>query len=96
MLAVDSDHLRHAEEPTEGDVEPDLFGDFAPDCILDAFQKIDLAAGQIPVTGLEAAAPALDKLYQAVAKDRRAAADARSFAQEAIAAKMRAQERAPL
>src|SRR5579872_268696 len=95
MLAVDPDHLCDAKQWTQSDVEADLLMNFPDDRRLDGFEKIDLAAGQVPVAGLRRRAT-LDQQDAPIAQYRRAAADAGSLTQEARAARIRAQERAPL
>src|SRR5579872_742346 len=80
MLAVDSDHLGHAKQRPELETDADLLLSLARNRRFDAFEEVDLAARQAPMGGLGNLA-ALDQQDAAVAKDRRAAADARFLCQ---------------
>src|SRR5579862_7208087 len=95
MLAVNADHLGHAEQRPKLDVDADLLSDLAARRCFGPFEEIDFAARQVPMTGLGRRTP-LNQENAILSQDSGPAADARPLTQEAIAARMRVQERAPL
>ena len=96
MLAVLTEHLRELQEARQADRETGLLKNLPPDGVLDPFQVIDLASGKVPASMLRRS-PSLDEQDAPIRDDCGAAADAdATFAHAPMAARMRAQERAPL
>ena len=97
MLTVLADQLSELQHPDEAYPKSGFFEDFSANGILGALEVVDLAAWETPMPGLWRSAP-LHQQQPAFGHNRRAASDADMpcVAHIASAARMRAQDRAPL
>src|SRR5262249_29381503 len=88
--------LRELQEACQTDRKTGLFENLPPDGVFDPLQVIDFAPRKVPASPLWRS-PSLDEQDASIRDDRSAAADANATLSHApMAARMRAQERAPL